>query len=216
MVFVRHDAQMSRVRNTLGRGDLNPRVRRAERLVDEDFRVRAAADGNRAVGRIADGSPRDIRRGLRLGAVLADDGETLAVVEIERAGVDAVVDGEGVVDEARPTAVFVRHHVGAVGQLGDGRHARSGGVVGVGDVVDGGRPGEEVRGDLVDEFLPVGRVALVRVVDDDLALVHEDEGLPDGSETVIGEGFAAAGDVGDELPCVAFVCACVEVDLGVA
>jgi len=50
------------------------------------------------------------------------------------------------------------------------------------------------------ELLAVSWVALVRVEGDELVLVDFEEGLPDGSEAVVGKCLTAMGNVGDETP----------------
>ena len=90
-------------------------------------------------------------------------------VEVQRVCRDAVVHGEGGLGRA---VEFVRHDVLSRRQFRDRGHAGSEGVVGVGDVVDGGGPGVEVGAGLVDELLAVEGVALVRVVDDELIIVR--------------------------------------------
>ena len=67
----------------------------------------------------------------------------------------------------------------------------------------------------MNEFLPVRRISLVRVVDYQLTGVVKEEGLPDWGQAVVGDCAAAGGDVGDEAPGVAVVVGGVEVDFGV-
>ena len=74
----------------------------------------------------------------------------------------------------------------------------------------------EVRCDLVRQLLAVERVPLVGVVGDELILVDEEEGFPDGGLAVVGDAAAAGGDAGDEGPGLAGVAGGVDVDLGFA
>ena len=188
--------QTSSVRSRLQSVDLGPSTRGTEVVVQEDFtQVTAADDDGAEVA--SNGSPDVVRAAVRDSAVCGDERTTNAGVEICRVGGDAVVDGEiclfGAVE-------FVRHDVLAKRQFGDDGHAGTPVVSAVGDVIDHGAPGVQVRRDLVDHLLAVGGVALVRVVADELVVVDHEEGLPDGSESVVGEGFSTVGDVGDESP----------------
>ena len=151
-------------------------------------------------------------------SVLTDDGKSDAGVEVQGIVVDAVICREAVSSGAgeipRPAAELIRHYELSVGELSDGSHARAIGVGGVSYVVDGGFPGEQIRRDLVDEFLAVERVALVGIVDDELTVVHHEKRFPDGGQTVVRYGFATTRNVRDKLPGVAFVETGVQVDLG--
>lgn len=84
------------------------------------------------------------------------------------------IGGEAVVDAAAVGAAnFVNVDVLAVGKKGELRHSRTGReVVVVADIVNKRRPREEVLGGLVDELLAILGVSLVRVVADELVLVH--------------------------------------------
>ena len=70
-------------------------------------------------------------------------------------------------------ADFVYVDVLAVGQESELGHSRAGRiVVVVNNIINKGRPREEVLGGLVDELLAILGVSLVRVVADELILVH--------------------------------------------
>ena len=157
---------MPGVARLLGRGDPDPRVLRGQRLVDKKIRRGAGADGDGAVGAIADGAPGQVGRGGGLEAVGGDEGLARRGVESQWGVGEAVVDWEGVggaVAGQGAAAVLVGHHPLAVGDLRDRCHAGAVGIGWVGDVVDGVVPREEVGGGLVDKFLAVCRVALVGV-----------------------------------------------------
>src|SRR5581483_6435972 len=145
----------------------------------------------------AGGQPGDERRTAGDGAV--GGLEDLAGGRPERLR----VRGDLVVHRAaalgRP-AELVRHDVVAVGQFRHGRHAGTEAVGRVGHVVDDRAPVHAVRGDLVHQLLAVVGVALVGVVDDQLAAGDQEERLPDGGVAVGGVGLAAGGDVADEGP----------------
>ncbi|KAH0194690.1 BNR/Asp-box repeat protein, partial [Aureobasidium melanogenum] len=108
---------------------------------------------------------------------------------------------------------FVRHDVLAKGQGGNNCHAGAEVIGVVDDVVDYGAPGEQVGRDLMDQFLAVTGVALVRVVVDESVVVNHQEGLPDGCESVVGKSLATVSNVRDEFPRVSLVRAGVEFKL---
>lgn len=66
------------------------------------------------------------------------------------------------------------------------------------------------------QLLAMFRVPLIGVVGDELVLVDEEEGFPDGCLAVVGDAAAAGGDAGDEGPGLAGVAGGVDVDLGFA
>lgn len=165
---------MSRVRGWRRRVPFVPFSFVSECLVRPYLGVTPRAHDNRSIF-AADAAPHDI--GTPHGAtasVLGDDGYPLTLVESKRIGVDAIVYWEAVVASVRiGVAVFVGHDVLAVRQLGHRCHS---GAVFVDVILDVGHnlvPMLEVLAGLVYEALAIcGVETLVRIVEDDLVVVH--------------------------------------------
>ena len=158
--------------------------------------------------------PDHIRRGIRRQLLVDNNRDPRSLVKLPRVVRDAVVDRVVDAVRARVANGELVHEDPLVDgfDLGHDRHAGASEVFVVADVVDDRAPVAQVLGPLMGELLAVLGVPLVRVVDDQLVLVLEQEGLPDGVGAVGGVGPAARGDVADELPCARLIGARVQVD----
>lgn len=215
LLSVLQHTQVASVVLLLASRDPDPgRASLAETPVNVDVTASARADNDGAV-LAAIWGPDIVGRALGDRAVGGDELVVLSRIELLGVGGEAVKERELVVRAVGwAAAILVCHDVLAVGQEGDGGHARAVGVARVTDVIDDGTPVDAVGGGLVDHLLAVcSVVALVGVIADELLLVQHQERLPNGSETVVGSGFASSSNVGDELPCVALVSRSVQLDL---
>jgi hypothetical protein len=84
------------------------------------------------------------------------------------------------------------------------------------NVVDYSIPGNTIAGSLMNQLLTIRGIALIGVVAHELVVVHHQEGLPDRSFTIVGNGLSSSSNVGDVLPGLAAVGRSIEVDLGLA
>jgi hypothetical protein len=159
LLLMMQDAKVTSIRLLLRRRHPDPRrTGLAKTPVDVDIAAGSTADNDGAV-LPAHRTPHVVRRALRNHAVGGDQRNIRSRVELLGVGRETVGDGEVVpVCEARAATELVGDQVLAVGQLGDGRHARAHPVLRVCDVVDDGAPGEAVGGGLVDQLLAVGGV----------------------------------------------------------
>ncbi len=111
-------------------------------------------------------------------------------------------------------AVFVGHRPLTVPQVCNRRHPGPRIRIVNGDVIDRLRPVDAVGAGLVVEFLAVLWVALVGIVDDQLAVCLDQDRLPDRRLAVVGDRPAAGSNVADERPGLALIAARVKVELG--
>jgi hypothetical protein len=132
-----------------------------------DLRTIRVGHNNSAVG-TAERTPHDVRTGIGCGGVVDDNGAANRVSEFERRVGHYVV--HGVVYAVRggvANGEFVDENpLLKRRNEGDDCHARARNVLVVGDVVDDGTPGFEVRRSLMRELLAVLGVALVGIVGD--------------------------------------------------
>lgn len=182
----------------LGGFPSHPTIRLASVAVGEYVRVVVVADDDGAVD-AADGAPDNIRARPGL-AAFDDDGVAAVIVKLERRVGEAVVDGELLVaplvaaggaevgracfasatyPAASPgfhfkfTRIFIYKNPFVHGRdVSDDGHAGPVRIGLVGDVVDDGAPGLEVRRLLVGQLLGVLGIALVRVKDANGAVVR--------------------------------------------
>lgn len=121
----------------------------------------------------------------------------MLLAKLGRIIAELIVDGERVLWR---TVELVRHDVLSVGEQRDCRHAGTMVVDGRGNVIDDRTPCLQVVRDLMNHFLAVFRVPLVRVVADDLTVVFHQSRFPDRGFSIVGQGDATVGDMGNKVP----------------
>lgn len=135
-------------------------------MVDEDVGLAAGAKDDGAV-LAAERGPDDVGRADGAGAGAGDQGDARGRENVEGILGQAVVHAAAI-----GTADLVGEDEVVVGEFGDDGHAGARLIsIWVVDIVDGIAPGLEVRSHLVGKLLAVLGVALVGVVDDELAVV---------------------------------------------
>lgn len=143
----------------------DPRVLSTEVLVDKDLRLASSTDDDTSVGS-SNRTPDNGRRADGAGALVANQSILLGREDVERVGGETVENSA-----ALRTAGLVNKDVLAVGKESDSWHTGTGVVVAISDVVDEGRPADEISGGLVRELLAVLGITLVSVVANELVLI---------------------------------------------
>lgn len=215
VVWIIHDQQAPRIRTLLRRLMHDPRILITRLGIDEDLRVARSTHNNSPIlpPRRA---PNNVRRPRRHDATRVNH-HLLRLIEFPRVRSNLIVHGEPpAVSGIIAAAKLIQHEVIAVAQARDGRHPRAIIVRSRRGIIDRRAPVHEIRSDLMRQLLAVFRVPLIGVVGDELVLVDEEEGFPDGRLAVVGDAAAAGGDAGDEGPGLAGVAGGVDVDLGFA